>query len=69
MTIFDQCRNCGQPIRYSTVDPDVPWVHEHSSNSFCDVTVPEDAVWFAGAGERAEAEPTRHETHPGGTER
>ena len=56
MTII--CANCTQTIRdTSGVDPNVPWVHDASGNSYCDVAVPEDAVMFAGTPDRPEATP------------
>lgn len=53
----NECANCRQPIRESS-DHNVPWVHAHSSNSYCDVSQPSDATLMAGAPhERTEAEP------------
>lgn len=55
------CKHCGETIRES-VDPSVPYVHEHSHNGFCDVTSPANAVRLAAfnpTGMRTEAEPTR----------
>ena len=54
------CAHCGEPIRRTTIDPAVPWVHLHSRNGFCDVTTPESAVrssWANWTGLREEAEP------------
>lgn len=52
------CKHCRRAIRdTSEVDPNVPWVHEHNDNGYCDVDVPEDAVMFAGTPGRTVAEP------------
>lgn len=66
----DECFNCGEAIRRS-IDPAVPWVHEHSGNSFCEVRARPEAGDPTGAGsaiglqalradgyEAAEAEPS-----------
>lgn len=54
------CRHCGEVIRRTTIDPAVPWVHDHSGNAYCDVTDPESAVlsaWANPLGLRDVAEP------------
>lgn len=64
----DVCSNCAQPIRRSN-DPNVPWVHHRSGNSYCDVDIyPEDAVMFAGTPGREEAKPTLHEASQSDTD-
>ncbi len=54
------CRHCGEPIRRTTMDDAVPWIHLHSRNGHCDVTSPESAVlssWANWTGLRDVAEP------------
>lgn len=56
------CRHCNQPIR-TTTDPNMPWVHTETHNSYCDVTTPASAVgasWANPYGLRTEAEPAEH---------
>lgn len=56
------CIHCEEPILYAgAVDPSTPWVHEHSGNGFCDVSCPEDAVWFMGTPGRTLATPPTYE--------
>jgi hypothetical protein len=50
------CKHCGVGVR-ETSDPNVPWVHEGSANSYCDVVRPADAVTLAGMPDRTEALP------------
>ena len=50
------CGHCGVPVR-ETSDPNVPWVHEITANSYCDVVRPADAVTRAGLPGRTEALP------------
>lgn len=60
----DMCQNCGQSIHdASGVDPNVPWVHAHSGNSYCDVHGTSDATLLAGSPlDRSEADPVFHES-------
>lgn len=60
----DVCANCGQAVHDAGgVDPNVPWVHTATGNSFCDVHGPADATLLAGSPlERPEASPTIHES-------
>jgi hypothetical protein len=44
----DVCATCGQTIRFTTADPDVPWVHQDSGNLYCDVRTTADAVTLTG---------------------
>lgn len=45
----DICANCGEAIHDGAgIDPNVPWVHEHSGNAKCDVGQPADAVMLQG---------------------
>jgi hypothetical protein len=44
----DICATCGRTIRFTTADPDVPWVHQDSGNLYCDVRTTTDAVTFSG---------------------
>jgi hypothetical protein len=59
------CANCGQVIRRTTIDPDVPWVHDDSGNLYCDVHTPGDAVALAGTPGRSEAGPMTPGNQPG----
>jgi hypothetical protein len=34
--VWDKCANCNEDIYYSGVDDNVPWVHAHSRNAFCE---------------------------------
>lgn len=44
-----KCKHCHEPIRdTSGMDANIPWVHEDSGNSGCDVHSPADAVMLMG---------------------
>jgi hypothetical protein len=60
----DVCSNCGQDVHDSSgIDPNVPWVHSGTGNSYCDVEGTNDAAMFAGSPlDRTEAEPVFHES-------
>jgi hypothetical protein len=56
-----RCKHCQQEIHSTAgVDPNVPWVHNHSGNALCDVHSPADAVMLLGV-DAQEAEPVRSE--------
>jgi predicted RNA-binding Zn-ribbon protein involved in translation (DUF1610 family) len=58
----DICSNCGEAIHDAGgIDPNLPWVHEHSGNSKCDVDQPADAVMLQGV-EMSEASPMYHQS-------
>lgn len=50
------CHHCRSDIRAS-YDPNVPYVHEGTDNSYCDVTGTASAVALAGGTDRTEAIP------------
>lgn len=56
MSADTTCAHCAQPIR-GTDDPNCPWIHVRSVNSFCDVHAPADAFTNAQLPNRTEATP------------
>ena len=59
----DVCANCGETVRRTTIDPNVPWVHHNTGNAYCDVEGPSDATLLAGSPlDRPEAAPLVHES-------
>lgn len=60
------CKHCNQQI-HETSDPNLPFVHDASGNSYCDVAGPTSAVENRALMLRNEAEPEHEDDGFGGS--